>query len=101
MVLRCTQRRKDGKLHRYWSLVENRRVRAGRVAQRHVRYLGEINESQRAAWRKTIEVFEEGAPQSTCCCGNSNSSSRRNRRRASTPNKNSSRNGRWSADLPG
>jgi len=63
MFLRCTQRRKDGKLHRYWSLVENRRVTGGRVAQRHVLYLGEINDSQRAAWRKTIEVFEEGAPQ--------------------------------------
>jgi hypothetical protein len=63
MFLRCTQRRKDGKHHRYWRLVENRRVSGGRVAQRHVLYLGEINDSQRAAWRKTIEVFEEGAPQ--------------------------------------
>jgi transposase len=63
MFLRCTQRRKDGKLHRYWSLVENRRVSGGRVVQRHVLYLGEINDSQRAVWRKTIEVIEEGAPQ--------------------------------------
>jgi hypothetical protein len=64
MFLRCTQRRKDGKLHRYWSLVENRRVSGGRVVQRHLLYLGEINDSQRAAWRKTIEVFADGAPRS-------------------------------------
>ena len=62
MFLRSTQRRKDGKVHRYWSLVENRRVSGGRVVQRPLLYLGEINDSQRAAWRKTIEVFEAGAP---------------------------------------
>ena len=62
MFLRCSQRRKDGKRHRYWSLVENRRVSGGRVAQRHVLYLGEINDSQQAAWRKTIEVFADEAP---------------------------------------
>lgn len=61
MFLRCTQRYKDGKSHRYWSIVENRRVAGARVVQRHVLYLGEINDSQRAAWRKTIEVFEDGA----------------------------------------
>jgi hypothetical protein len=62
MFLRCTQRRKDGKVHRYWSLVENRRVNGGRVVQRPLLYLGEINDSQHAAWRKTIEVFADGAP---------------------------------------
>ena len=62
MFLRCTERRKDGKTHRYWSLVENRRVSGGRVTQRQVLYLGEINDSQREAWRKTIEVFEAGVP---------------------------------------
>ena len=62
MFLRSTQRRKDGKVHRYWSLVENRRVSGGRVVQRPLLYLGEINDSQREAWRKTIEVFEAGAP---------------------------------------
>lgn len=60
MFLRCTKRKKDGKEHRYWSVVENRRVSGGRVVQRHVLYLGEINDSQREAWRKTIEVFEDG-----------------------------------------
>jgi len=61
MFLRCTNRKKDGKEHRYWNVVENRRLADGRVVQRQVLYLGEINGSQREAWRKTIEVFEEGA----------------------------------------
>ena len=60
MFLRCKTRRKDGKEHRSWSLVENRRVRANRIVQRQVLYLGEINDSQQAAWRRTIEVFAEG-----------------------------------------
>ena len=53
-------RKKDGKEHRYWSLVENRRVAGGRVVQRHVLYLGEINDSQERQWRRTVEVFTEG-----------------------------------------
>ncbi len=61
MFLRCTNRRKDGKEHRYWNVVENRRVSGGQIVQRQVLYLGEINDSQREAWRKTIEVFEDGA----------------------------------------
>ena len=59
MFLRCTRRVKDGKAHEYWNLVENRRLADGRVAQRQVLYLGEINASQREAWRKTIEVQEQ------------------------------------------
>jgi len=35
----------------------------GRVVQRHVLYLGEINSSQQLAWRKSIEVFDETQPQ--------------------------------------
>ena len=62
MFLRCTNRKKDGKEHRYWSVVENRRVAGGRVVQRQVLYLGEINDTQREAWRRTIEVFEDGSP---------------------------------------
>jgi len=61
MFLRCTRRKKDGKEHHYWNVVENRRVSGGRVVQRQVLYLGEINDSQREVWRKTIEVFEDGA----------------------------------------
>jgi hypothetical protein len=59
MFLRHKLRRKDGKEHRYWSIVENRRVSGGRIVQRHVLYLGEINDSQRAAWCQTIEAFDE------------------------------------------
>ena len=62
MFLRATTRNKDGTVHRYWSVVENRRVNGGRVVQRHGLDLGEINDSQRAAWGKRIEVLEEGAP---------------------------------------
>ena len=58
MFLRATIRKKDGKEHRYWSIVENMRV-GRRVRQRHVLYLGEINASQELAWRKSIEVLEE------------------------------------------
>jgi DDE family transposase len=58
MFLRCKTRKKDGKEHRSWSLVENKRVSGGRIVQKHVLYLGEINSSQQRAWRKTIEVLD-------------------------------------------
>ena len=61
MFLRATTRKKDGKTHRYWSVVENRRLPGGRVLQRHVLYLGEINSSQERAWRRSVEVFDECA----------------------------------------
>ena len=60
MFLRCKTRHKDGKSHRYWSVVENRRVGGGRIVQRHVLYLGEINDGQEAAWRRSIEVLADG-----------------------------------------
>ena len=65
MFLRKTQRKKDGKTHEYWSVVENKRVGGGRVVQRHVLYLGEINSSQAAVWRRAIEVLDDdtGQPQ--------------------------------------
>ena len=59
MYLRVNKRKRDGKEHRYWSVEESRRLRSGRVVQRRVLYLGEINDSQQAAWRKTLEVFDE------------------------------------------
>jgi len=59
MFLRSTNRKKDGKDHRYFSVVENRRVPDGRCVQRTVLYLGEINDQQQVAWRKTLEVFDE------------------------------------------
>src|SRR4029453_18358257 len=59
MFLRSTNRRKDGKDHRYFRVVENRRLLGGKTAQRTVLYLGEINDQQQAAWRKTLDVFDE------------------------------------------
>src|SRR6202790_5384614 len=59
MFLRSTNRKKDGKDHRYFSIVENRRLPGNRTVQRTVLYLGEINDQQQAAWRKTLEVFDE------------------------------------------
>jgi len=58
MFLRATFRRKDGKEHRYWSIVENRRVGGGRTVQKTVLYLGEINDAQQAGWCRTIEAQE-------------------------------------------
>ena len=59
MFLRHNTRKKDGKVHRYWSIVENRRLRNERTTQRSVFYLGEINDTQQAAWRKQLEAFDE------------------------------------------
>ena len=57
MFLKCSVRRKDGKEHRSWSIVESRRVSGGGVVQRHLLYLGEINDSQQAAWQKWRRYF--------------------------------------------
>jgi transposase len=65
MFLRSYQRNKDGKRHRYFSVVENRRLQSGKVAQRQVLYLGEINDGQQAGWRKTLDVFDEQQKQYT------------------------------------
>jgi hypothetical protein len=59
MFLRYNTRKKDGKEHRYWSVVENRRLRVGHPTQRTVLYLGEINDTQQAAWRKSLDVINE------------------------------------------
>jgi len=59
MFLRFNTRKKDGKEHRYWSVVENRRLRAGHTIQRTVLYLGEINDTQQTAWRKSLDVINE------------------------------------------
>jgi hypothetical protein len=59
MFLRQNKRRKNGKTHRYFSVVENRRTSTGGTAQRQVLYLGEINDTQQQAWRRSLEVFDE------------------------------------------
>jgi hypothetical protein len=65
MYLRHIPRRKNGKEHSYWSIVESRRLADGRVSQRHVLYLGEINDAQEQAWARAVAVFpdEAGPPQ--------------------------------------
>ena len=60
MFLRFNRRFKDGKEHRYWNIVESKRCAGGRVVQRQVLYLGEINDSQQRDWCRAIEVFDEG-----------------------------------------
>ena len=65
MYLRCNRRFKDGKEHRYWNIVESKRCAGGKVVQRQVLYLGEINNSQREAWCRSIEVFDEQSRQRT------------------------------------
>ena len=62
MFLRSSTRKKNGKLHTYWSIVENKRVGRARVVQRHVLYLGEISTPQQEAWEEGIERFADGAP---------------------------------------
>jgi len=59
MFLRFNTRKKDGKTHRYWSVVENRRLRVGHTIQRTVLYLGEINDTQQAGWLKSLEALNE------------------------------------------
>src|ERR1700752_2707075 len=61
MFLRFNRRFKDGKEHRYWNIVENRRCAGGKVMQRQVLYLGEINDGQQDAWCQLIEAFDEDA----------------------------------------
>src|SRR5574344_1163515 len=58
MFLRSTKRFKDGKVHYYWSMVENVRV-GRRVFQRQALYLGELNDSQREEWQRAIEALDE------------------------------------------
>jgi len=60
MYLKCHPRVKDGKEHRYWSIAEKHRCADGRAVDRHLLYLGEINDSQQASWLRCIEAFEEG-----------------------------------------
>ena len=59
MFLRSYKRKKNGKLHEYFSVVENRRLSGDKTVQRTVLYLGEITSSQENTWRKTLEVFDE------------------------------------------
>jgi transposase len=65
MYLRCNRRFKDGKEHCYWNIVEAKRCADGRVVQRQVLYLGEVNDSQREAWCRVVEAFDEDTQRRT------------------------------------
>jgi transposase len=65
MYLRRNRRLKDGKEHFYWNVVESKRCAGGKVVQRQVLYLGEINDNQREAWCRVIEAFDEGSQRAT------------------------------------
>jgi len=59
MFLRSYKRKKNGKWHEYFSVVENRRLARGKTLQRTVLYLGEITGSQEDAWRRTLQIFDQ------------------------------------------
>jgi transposase len=65
MYLKCHKRFKDGKEHRYWSIAEKRRCASGQIVDRHVLYLGEINDSQKQSWVRLIETFDLQQQQQT------------------------------------
>src|SRR5271157_5680953 len=70
MYLRHTTRKKDGKVHRYWSLVRSVRV-GGRVIQQTVTHLGELDEHGRVEARalarhligapEEAQLFDDGS----------------------------------------
>jgi hypothetical protein len=66
-VLRQIRRKKNGKMHSYWSVVENQRLDGDRVEQRPLLYLGAIDSSQAAVWRNASELLDEdeGRPKNT------------------------------------
>lgn len=59
MFLKKNRRKKNGKTFTYYSIVENKRCAGGKTVQRQVLYLGELNSSQLATWRKSIQIFDE------------------------------------------
>ena len=78
MFLRKTQRKKDGKTHDYWSVVENKRVAGGGVVQRHVLVLGRdqllaggrVAKGHRGSRRRCGASADTGAvPRRSMCCG--------------------------------
>ena len=61
LFLRPHERKKNGKVHTYWSLVENRRCSNGRIVQRQVLYLGALTTTQQLSWEKTAHQLD-GCP---------------------------------------
>jgi transposase len=58
LFLRAHERQKNGKVHTYWSLVENRRCSNGRIVQRQVLYLGALTTTQQLSWEKTARQLD-------------------------------------------
>ena len=65
MYLKCHPRIKDGKEHRYWTLAEKVPCAGGRRVERHVLYLGEVNDSQQEQWLRCIEALDGESGQQT------------------------------------
>ena len=65
MYLKCHSRLKDGKEHHYYSIAEKVPCAGGRRVERHVLYLGEINDSQKEAWLQCTETFDLQAQRQT------------------------------------
>jgi len=65
MYLKCHSRFKDGKEHHYYSIAEKVTCTGGRRVERHVFYLGEINDSQKEGWLKCIQAFDVGSQRQT------------------------------------
>lgn len=63
MFLKCSTRRKDGKIHHSWSIVESRRM-GSHAVQKHVLYLGEVSDQQRASWERAVSVIDETSGES-------------------------------------
>ena len=63
LFLRAHERNKDGKVHTYWSLVENRRCADGRIVQRQVLYLGALSPVQELSWQKSAQQFDPSSAQ--------------------------------------
>jgi len=63
LFLRAHERNKDGKVHTYWSLAENRRCADGRIVQRQVLYLGALSSIQELSWQKSAQQFDPPSAQ--------------------------------------
>ena len=59
MYLKTHKRKKNGKVNEYYSIVEKRRVANGFYVQKTVLYLGEISDSQKKSWNKSVKVLNE------------------------------------------
>ena len=59
MYLKTHKRKKNGKVNEYYSIVEKRKVANECYVQKTVLYLGEISDSQKKSWNKSIKVLNE------------------------------------------